>query len=588
MANNSVEQIKDQSRQLRGTIEPTLADPASTHFTEDDYQLLKFHGTYQQDDRDLRVPRKKEGLDKAWSFMVRTKQPGGKITAAQYLALDSLASDIANGTLRITNRQGIQFHGILKVSLRDAMQRIHDSGLTTWGACGDVVRNTMGPSAPFDTAAHRAAQALAQELSDTFMARSSAYAQIWLNGEKLSLDAAGNTAAAEEIEEPIYGKHYLPRKFKIGIAIPPRNDTDIYSQDLGYIADLAPDGTVTGYHVTAGGGFGMSHGQNKTYPVLGKPMFRVAAEHAVRAAVAIVTTQRDHGDRTDRKHARLKYTIEDMGFDRFREEVLRRMDVPVQPFAPARLETVGDVLGWHEQGDGRLFLGLFVEVGRIKDEGGCNYRAAFREIAQQFGFPFRFTPNANLIFADIAPEQRDAVGAVLARHGVPLDGGLTEARRTGHSCVALPTCGLALSESERVFPGVMDQIDSVLRELGLENEPLLVRMTGCPNGCGRPYNADFGFVGRAPDKYAFYVGGSITGDRLAGLDRKVVTTAEIPAVVRPYLEAFKTGRQSSETFSAWYGRTHTVGEAPHPDQFHVELTERAARLAGQKAQAADA
>ena len=587
MSQPSVEQVKDESRQLRGSIQPTLADSEATHFSEADYQLLKFHGTYQQDDRDLRIPRKKQGLDKAWSFMVRTKQPGGRITAQQYLALDDLAGEIANGTLRITNRQGIQFHGILKVSLREAMQRIHASGLTTWGACGDVVRNTMGPSAPLDTPAHRAAQALAQELSDTFLARSTAYTEIWLNGERLQLDAEGNRAP--EVEEPIYGKHYLPRKFKIGIAIPPRNDTDIYSQDVGFIAELGPDGSVTGYHVTAGGGFGMSHGQTKTYPVLGKPLFRVAPEHAVRAAVAIVTTQRDHGDRTDRKHARLKYTIEDMGLERFREEVVRRMEgVPVQPFAPAPFDTVGDLLGWHEQGDGKLFLGLFVEVGRIKDEADRNYRAAFREIAQTFGFPIRFTPNANLLFADIDPAQREAVDALLRRHGVPLDTGLTEARRTSHSCVALPTCGLALSESERAFPPVMDRVDALLRELGLENEPLLIRMTGCPNGCGRPYNADFGFVGRAPDKYAFYVGGAITGDRLAGLEKKVVTTAEIPDAIRPYLEAFKAERTPGETFSAWWGRTRTTGEAPHPDQFHVELVERAQRLAGQKTAAPDA
>ena len=587
MSNPSVEQLKEESRQLRGSIASTLADAEATHFSEADYQLLKFHGTYQQDDRDLRAARKREGLDKAWSFMVRTKQPGGRITAAQYLALDTLAGEIANGTLRITNRQGIQFHGILKVSLREAMRRIHDSGLTTWGACGDVVRNTMGPAAPLDTPAHRDTQALARALSDTFLARSSAYTEIWLNGERLRLDAEGQPVAP--VEEPIYGKHYLPRKFKIGIAIPPRNDTDVYSQDIGFIADLAPDGSVAGYHITAGGGFGMSHGQTKTYPVLGKPLFRVAAEHAVAVAVAIVTTQRDHGDRTDRKHARLKYTIEDMGFERFREEVLRRLGgIPVQPFAPARFETVGDLLGWHEQGDGRWFLGLFVEVGRIKDEAGRNYRAAFRELAETFGFPIRFTPNANVIFADIDPAQRSAVNALLERHGVPLDQGLTEARRTSHACVALPTCGLSLSESERAFPGVMDRVDELLRELGLENEPLLVRMTGCPNGCGRPYNADFGFVGRAPDKYAFYVGGAITGDRLAGLERKVVTSAEIPSALRPYLEAFKAGREPGETFSRWWGRTRTQGEAPHPDQFHVELAARAERLAGQKAQAPDA
>ena len=546
MSVNPVETIKDASQQLRGTIVPTLANPEASHFSEEDYQLLKFHGTYQQDDRDLRNARKKEGLDKAWSFMVRTKQPGGRITAEQYLALDDLAAEIANGTLRITNRQGIQFHGILKVSLRDAMRRIHDSGLTTWGACGDVVRNTMGPSAPLHTPAHRAAQDLAQALSDTFLARSTAYTEIWLNGERLRLDAEGNKAP--EVEEPIYGKHYLPRKFKIGIAIPPRNDTDVYSQDIGFIADLGPGGEVTGYHVIAGGGFGMSHGQTKTYPVLAKPLFRIAAADAVKAAVAIVTTQRDHGDRTDRKHARLKYTIEDMGLEAFKAEVLRRLDAPVQPFAPARLETVGDMLGWHEQGDGKWFLGLFVEVGRIKDEAGRNYRAAFRELAEQFGFPIRFTPNANILFHDIEPGQRAAVDALLARHGVPLDTGLTEARRTSHSCVALPTCGLALSESERAFPGVMDQVDAVLRELGLENEPLLVRMTGCPNGCVRPYQSDIGIVGRSGTKYALFVGGHVLGHRLNFLLKDLVPVDEIVPTLVPLLERFRRERRPAESF----------------------------------------
>jgi sulfite reductase (ferredoxin) len=575
MSSHSVEDIKFQSRQLRGTIAETLKSDAS-HFSDDDYQLLKFHGSYQQDDRDERVPRKKAGLDKAWQFMVRTKQPGGDITASQYLALDQLAEQIANGTLRITTRQGIQFHGILKVSLKEAMQRIHESGLTTWGACGDVVRNTMGPGAPMDTPAHRAATLLAKQLSDTFLSKSTAYAEIWLNGEKLEQEAG------KEVEDPIYGKYFLPRKFKIALAIPPSNDVDVYSNDLGFIAQTAADGTVEGYSVVVGGGFGMSHGQTKTYPALAKPLFFVKSEDVIDAAIAIVTTQRDYGDRTDRKHSRLKYLVDERGVDWFRAEVVSRMKNAPEPFRPARFTTVGDMMGWNEQGNGKLFVCIHVEMGRIKDADGRNYQTAFREIAKTFGFPIRLTPNANILFYDIDPSLKDQVNEILARHGVPQSEGFTEARKTAHACVALPTCGLALAESERAFPGWLDGIDAVLRELGLEKEPILFRMTGCPNGCARPYNADFAFVGRAPGKYAFFVGGAITGDRLAGLEAKVVPGDQIPQTVRPYLEKFKNDRLEGETFSEYWGRTHKNGEAPHPDQFHVELQERAARLAKEK------
>ncbi len=576
---NPVEQIKEVSHQLRGSIAETLADPASTHFGEADYQLLKFHGTYQQDDRDLRTERKRANLDKAWSFMVRTKQPGGNISAAQYLQLDRLAGDIANGTLRITTRQGVQFHGIVKGTLREAMQRIHESGLTTWGACGDVVRNTMGPSSPFDTPAHRDATRLAQELSGRFLAKSSAYADIWLDGEKVQLDAGGATA----VEEPVYGDLYLPRKFKIGIAIPPSNDVDVYSQDLGFLSDVGPEGEVRGYTVVVGGGFGMSHGQAKTYPVLAKPLFYVACEHAVEAAVAIVTTQRDHGDRSDRKHARLKYLIEDRGLEWFRAEVISRLAVPVEPARAVHFDSVADDLGWHPQGDGKWFCCIRVEVGRIRDiEGGARYRTVLRRIAEEFGFPMRFTPNTNILFFNIDPSQRGAVEALLAEHGIAGPDTFTEARKTSHACVALPTCGLSLAESERVFPGFMDEIDAVLRELGLEKEPILFRMTGCPNGCARPYNADFAFVGRAPNKYAFYVGGSIAGERLAGLEKKTLPGTDIAETVREYLTGFKAGRTEGETFTAWWGRARKNGEAPHPDQFHVELAERAERLKAAK------
>lgn len=568
MSNVSVESIKDQSRSLRGTIAETLRSDA-THFSDEEYQLLKFHGTYQQDDRDLRNERKKAGLDKAWCFMVRSKIPGGALNAAQYLLHDKMADDLGNGTIRITNRQGFQMHGVLKGSLKDCIARIINSGLTTWGACGDVVRNTMAPAAPFQTPAYQDVQAFARSLSDTFLPASTAYSEIWLDGQKLEL-------GQEDKPEPIYGKHYLPRKFKIGIALPPINDCDIFSQDIGFAAHVV-DGRVVGYNVHVGGGFGMSHGQTQTYPVLAKPLFYVAAEHALQVAIAIVTTQRDFGNREDRKQARLKYTIEKRGLDWFRAEVLSRLPgIPTEPVKPLAFTTVGDYLGWHEQGDGKWFVGIWVAQGRIKDTDAVAYRSAFREIAQKFAPPVRLTPNANLIFHDIAPADKDAIDAILRRHRVPVPAEMTEARKTSHACVALPTCGLALAESERVFGGIMDQIDSIIRELGLAQEPILIRMTGCPNGCGRPYNADFGFVGRAPKKYAFYLGGSSRGDRLAGLEKKSVTEEEIPALVRSFLEDFKARRLPGESFTDFIGRTHTTGAAPHPDQFHAEFAARAA------------
>jgi sulfite reductase (ferredoxin) len=569
-----VEQIKETSRGLRGTILQTLQSDA-THFSEEEYQLLKFHGSYQQDDRDLRTERKKQGLDKAWSFMLRTKLPGGDIRADQYLVLDRLCEDLANGTMRITTRQGIQFHGIQKGGFKECVNRIYKSGITTWGACGDVVRNTMGPSSPIHDDAHQEAQKLARQLSDTFLAKSRAYAEIWIDGEKIT----------DEIpEEPIYGKLYLPRKFKIGIVIPPRNDVDVYSQDLGFIAH-APNGKVEGYTVLVGGGFGMTHGMTKTFPKLALPLFYVKKEHAVEAAIAIVIAQRDHGNREDRKRSRLKYVIDEKGIDWFRKEVLARLKAPTEPAKAFRLDTVADMLGWHEQGDGKLFCGIWVSEGRIQDTAKVKYRSAFRTLAEKLKLPIRLTPNCNILFYNIPPTQKDAVNQILQEFQVPHTDTFTEARKTSHACVALPTCGLALAESERTFPGVMDQIDQVLRDLKLEKEPILFRMSGCPNGCSRPYNADFAFVGRAPNKYAFFVGGSIVGDRLVGLEKKAVELKDIASAVRPYLEEFAKNRKNGETFTAYWGRTHQNGPSPTPEQFHIELAERAARLTQSKVEA---
>jgi sulfite reductase (ferredoxin) len=564
MGSKSVEEIKAESHALRGVIQKTLFADAS-HFSEEEYQLLKFHGTYQQDDRDQRVSRKKQHLDKAWIFMVRSKMPGGALTAEQYLAHDRIAGELGNNTLRITTRQGFQLHGVLKGNLQECIRRINLSGITTWGACGDVVRNTVAPAAPFKDEAHLDAQRLAKELSDTFLAKTSAYAEIWLNGERLNADSTD--------DEPIYGKLYLPRKFKIGIGIPPRNDVDIYTQDLGFISHQQ-EGRVQGYTVVAGGGFGMSHGKTETFPALAQPLFYIAREHAVKAAVAVVTTQRDFGNRTDRKQARLKYLINERGIGWFRDEVRKRLDVPVEPAKEVTWNTVSDLLGWHEQGDGKLLCGIWIEEGRIKDTEERRWRSAFREIAQKFGLPIRLTTNCNIIFHEIEPSLKSQIAEILDQHGIPKPADLTETRRLAQACVALPTCGLALAESERVFHLVLDKIDEVLKEFDLRDEPILIRMTGCPNGCARPYNADISFVGRAPGKYAFYVGGSVTGERLVGLYEKTVAIEDIPGRVRELIEEFVNNRQGGENFTTYWGRTHMNGAAPMPGQFHAEFAQR--------------
>ena len=563
MASKSVEEIKTQSRALRGNIRETLLGEES-HFSDEEYQLLKFHGTYQQDDRDQRVSRKQQNLDKAWIFMVRSKLPGGALSATQYLEHDRIAGELGNGTLRITTRQGFQLHGVVKGDLQECITRINATGITTWGACGDVVRNTTAPASPLKDPAHLDAQRLAKAISDTFLAKTTAYAEIWLGDQRLTQETAD--------AEPIYGKQYLPRKFKIGIAIPPRNDIDIYSNDLGFISHVE-NGQVKGYTVVAGGGFGMSHGKTETFPALAKPLFYVAREHAVKAAVAVVSTQRDFGNRTDRKRARLKYLIDERGIDWFRTEVAKRLGVPFEPPREVHWNTVSDLLGWHEQGDGKLFCGIWVEEGRIKDTQERQWRTAFRTIAE-LGFPVRLTTNCNIIFHDIDPAAKDTVTDILSRHGIPRPENLTESRRLAQACVALPTCGLALAESERVFHLVLDKIDVILKEFGLSDEPILIRMTGCPNGCARPYNADIAFVGRAPGKYAFYVGGSFTGERLVGLLEKTITLEEIPGRVRGLIEEFVVNRRGNETFSAYWGRTHVNGPKPEPDQFHLEFAQR--------------
>ncbi|MEM9399577.1 MAG: NADPH-dependent assimilatory sulfite reductase hemoprotein subunit, partial [Verrucomicrobiota bacterium] len=548
----------------------TLNDKEKDHFTQDDYQLLKFHGTYQQDDRDKRMERRKSGLGKEWSFMVRTKMPAGRITAEQYLIHDQVAEKIGNGDLRLTTRQGIQLHGIFKGDLKECIHSIRESGMTTWGACGDIVRNTMGPASPIKDIAHDDATKIAYELNEVTMAKSSSYTKIWIEGEPVDF---GDEEIVEE--DPIYGKHYLPRKFKIGIAVPPRNDVDIYTQDLGLVPHVV-EGKVEGYTLLVGGGFGMSHGKVQTHPILAQPLFYVKREHTVEACIAVITTQRDYGNREDRKQARLKYLIEKRGIEWFREEVASRINAPTEKAKELQWDTVADNLGWHEQGDGKLFCSVWVSQGRVIDKDGVNVRTAIRTICEKFDLPIIITPNTNIIFHDIDPVQKDEIDAILQENGMKTENELTQARQMSHACVSLPTCGLGLAESERAFGPLMDRIDDIIRELKLDNEHILFRMTGCPNGCARPYNADFSFVGRAPKKYAFYVGGSSCGHRLGGLQEKTITYDEIPEKIRPYLEEFANNKENGETFTHYWGRTHTNGPAPSPEQFHVEFAEREA------------
>lgn len=586
MSKASVEDIKLASNGLRGGILSGLQDSALTHYEEAENVLLKFHGTYQQDDRDLRGQLVKEKKEKAWSFMVRSKMPGGRMTAEQYLIHDKLA-DTTNGTLRLTTRQGIQFHGVLKGALKDVIAQINRSGLTTMGACGDVVRNVMGPAIPVKDSVHDDCQALAEEISRRFLWRSSSYADIWLDGEKL--DLLSECTLAEGQADPVYGTVYLPRKFKMGIAVAPHNDVDIFSQDVGFVPYVV-DGKVEGYSIFVGGGFGMSHGQLSTRPFLARPLGYVKRPHVADVTEAIVTTQRDFGNREERKLARMKYLVESKGIEWFRAEVQSRVPgVEIAPVKDITFVSVEDKLGWYEQGDGKLYVGIHVAQGRVEDkENGPHYRSAFREIAETIGATVVITGNANLYFSGLTPEQKPKLDAILAKHNVPHADGMTATRRVGHACVALPTCGLSLSESERVFSSVLDGIDNILRELKLENDPILIRMTGCPNGCARPYNADIAFVGRAPGKYAMFVGGSIRGDRLSGLEKKVVPIAEIPKEVRPLLEDFAANRKPGENFTDFWGRTRVNGEAPHPEQFHIEFTERAAKKAAEAAEAAPA
>jgi sulfite reductase (ferredoxin) len=539
-----VELIKENSRQLRGTLAEELAKD-SDHFNDQDKQLIKFHGSYQQDDRDARQDRHREGAGKLYNFMVRCKIPGGRVTADQYLVMDDLAEKYANGTLRITTRQGFQLHGILKRNLKGTIASINHCLLSTLGACGDVERNVMAPPAPFATPIYQQLQATAAILAQHLAPRTRAYHEIWLNGEAVH--------EVPEDPEPIYGKVYLPRKFKTGLALPEDNSIDIHAQDLGLLA-IVENGQIVGYNVLVGGGMGMTHGNANTFPFIAKPICYVEAGQVVQAAEAVIKLFRDHGNRGDRKRARIKYVVHDWGVDKFREVLATYLPFPLVLPRPVEVKEYPLHLGWNAQGDGKFFYGISVENGRIKDEGTLRLRTCLRTLVERLRPSIRLTPSQDIMLCDLDKSAKADIERTLVEHGILPSLKLSNVQKYSLACPAIPTCGLALSEAERVMPDLVDQMEAALAKIGLKKEKISMRMTGCPNGCARPYQSDIGVVGRSGDKYTVFVGGNLLGNRLNFVLKDLVPFNEIVPMLVPIFKDYKKNRQAGEGFGDYCQR----------------------------------
>ncbi|HHY85220.1 MAG TPA: NADPH-dependent assimilatory sulfite reductase hemoprotein subunit [Verrucomicrobia bacterium] len=538
------EALKEGNPTLAGTIAATIQDETADHFSEEDAQFLKFHGCYQQDDRDVRKTGKK------YIMMVRGRIPGGVMTSRQWCVFDDLSSRYGNNTLRITTRQSIQFHGVLKPNLRPVIKGINEALLATLAACGDVNRNVLAPPTPAYTPARDRVFADCVRVADALKPRTRAYHAIWIDGQQLDLNAPEN----KDYCDPLYGKRYLPRKFKTGFVIPPINDLDVFTNDLGLIAIVENDQLV-GYNVAVGGGMGRSHGNEATYPRLADVIGFITPDRLVDVAKAVLTIHRDFGDRTDRKHARLKYVVAERGVEWTRAEVEKRAGVTLQPARPFRFTSMQDLLGWHRAVDGTWFLTLFVETGRVKDADGHRMKTALRQVAEQFpATEFRLSANQNVILANIPESDKGAIDALLTSHGVRTENQASVLHAVSLACPALPTCGLALAESERMLPALVDRIEKLCAEVGLAGEEIIIRSTGCPNGCARPYMAELAFVGKAPGRYQVWVGGDTAGTRLNRVWKDMVKEAEIENELRPLLARFATERTPGERFGDFCAR----------------------------------
>jgi sulfite reductase (NADPH) hemoprotein beta-component len=533
------EEIKAAIPTLGGMISATI-DSGADHFSEDDNQFLKFHGSYQQDDRDLRKTGKK------YIMMVRGRIPGGVMTAKQWCVFDDLATQYANNTLRITTRQSIQFHGIVMSGLRPLVKKINESLLSTLAACGDVNRNVMASPTPAYTKAREQVYADAHKVAMALAPQTKAYHSIWIDGVQLDNEAAEN----KSFVDPLYGKTYLPRKFKIAFAIPPVNDMDIFTNCLGFIAIVENDQLI-GYNLCVGGGMGRSHGNEATYPRLADVIGFFTPDKIVDVAKAVLTIHRDFGDRTDRKHARLKYVVAERGFEFVRNEVNQRAGLTLAPNKPYKFTTTQDLVGWHKAVDGTWFLGLFVSMGRVKDA----QKTALRQVAEKFPhLEFRLTANQNVILANVSDADKAAITTLLNAAAVKTDNQASILHLASMACPSLPTCGLGLAESERYLPGLVDRIEKIAGDLGLGNEEIIIRSTGCPNGCARPYMAEIAFVGKAPGRYQVWLGGDVSGTRLNKLWKDVVKDPDMESELRPVLARFAKERNANERFGDWCDR----------------------------------
>jgi len=559
---SKLEGIKEQSNFLREPLATELQQD-TTHFTEDAIQILKFHGSYQQDNRDNRV----KGQEKDYQLMLRTRNPGGFIPPELYLTLDRLSEEYGNHTLRVTTRQGFQLHGVLKKNLKATIASIINSMGSTLGACGDLNRNVMAPPAPYkNKPEYQYAQEYAVKVADLLTPQTGAYYEIWLDGEKaISAEEApevkaarqrnGNGTIFSDKEEPIYGTHYMPRKFKCSVTVPGDNSIDLYTQDVTLVVITNNQGELTGFNVFVGGGMGRTHNKEETFARLADPLGYVEKDDVYDLLKAIVATQRDYGDRVNRRHARMKYLLQDWGVDKFRATVEGYFGKEIAPSKPLPPFKYQDYLGWNEQGDGKLFLGISIENGRVKDEGNFQLKTALRDITKQFALPMLLSANHNIVLYEIEPSQKQEIEQILEQRGIQITPeGIEPLVRYSMACPALPTCGLAIAESERALPGMVERIRVLLNKLGLEQDHFVIRMTGCPNGCARPYMAELGFVGSLPGKYQVWLGGSPDQTRLAQPYVERMPAEELETFLEPILVYFKQERQTEESFGDFCDR----------------------------------
>ncbi len=548
---HSNEQLKHDSGFLRGTLQDSLADRVTGAVTDSDALLTKFFGIYQQDDRDLRDERRRARLEPRYQFMVRVRLPGGVCTPAQWLALDSLARRYAGGTLRLTTRQTFQFHGIRKRHVRAVIHGLHEAGLDTIAACGDDNRNVICTANPLESPVHAEVSELARTVSARLRPRTGAYDEVFLEQP---------AAATLANEEPLYGRTYLPRKFKIALAIPPQNDVDVFAHDLGFVA-IVEQGRVVGYDVLVGGGMGMTHRQPATFPRLADVAGFCQPEDVATVAEHTMCIQRDHGNRKDRSRARFKYTLEDLGLDWFRAELARRLGRPLAAPRGFRFESSGDRYGWVRGGDGRWHYTLAIENGRLSDWPGRALLTGLRSIATSHGGLFALTTNQSVTVAGIRQRERAGIDRLLRDYGIANDLRASPARQRALACVALPTCGLAMAESERYMPQFMTHLEALLGEVGLPQLPVSVRMTGCPNGCARPYLAEIALVGKGPGKYNLHLGGSPRGERLNALFRENIGEPEILQALRAVLHRYAAEHRPEESFGDFVVRAGVLDPA---------------------------